>query len=390
MNLKSLYDSIEEEIIAWRRWFHQRPEVSYEERETAAEIRRTLEGMGIPCEELPPNHGIAATIRGSGAGKTIAMRADIDALPVREETGLPFASENEGVMHACGHDAHIAMLLGAAKALNQVRDELNGTVKLVFQVAEEVGGGSDEVLEYFDAIGGIDGVIGLHIWSTIPEGQILLLPGTVFAGGKSYDVTIHGRGGHGGRPDLTNDPIKAACDLAMKFTSIPSNFYDVLDHSVVNVGRIASGTQGNIIPSEARLQGGIRWYKDGGADKIVETMRRMAAGVGTTHGVRCEMAFSIGVPPVVNDPGMVERAKALLPEVAGLRLADQTDPICAGDNYGYYLEKYPGFYGILGAGREGEEPYPQHHPKFDLDKRSFRKGSEFMARCAVDFLARGA
>jgi len=386
MEIKKLFDNHEQEVIENRRWFHRHPEVPFEEKETSERICQKLEEMGIPYEKLLPNYGIVATIEGGKKGKTIALRADIDALPVSEETGLPFASENPGKMHACGHDAHAAMLLGAAYALNEVKQDLCGTVKCVFQVAEEIGGGYQEVLDYFENIGGIDGIIGLHIWSAIPEGQILLHPGAVFAGALGYTAKINGKGGHGARPDQTHDPIKAACELALKFASIPSNFYDVLDHSVVNVGIIQAGTLGNIIPPEAMLQGGMRWYKDGGGDKILEVMERMAEGVGIAHHVTCTVSTTGGVPPVVNNIPMIEKAKALLGDMDGLRIADQTDPICAGDNYGYMLQAYPGFYGILGGGKPDEEIYPQHHPKFDLDEKAFRKGAEFMTRYAINFL----
>lgn len=386
MEIKNLFDDYENEIIENRRWFHQHPEVSLKERETSEKIKEELDKMGISYEDLPPNYGVVATIKGGRPGRTLAIRADIDALPVKEETGLPFSSQYEGVMHACGHDAHAAMLLGAAKVLNEIKEELSGTVKCVFQVAEEIGLGYREVLDYFESIGGVDGVIGLHIWSAIPEGQILLYPGAVFAGGLGYHITVRGKGGHGARPDLTHDPIKAACDLVLKITSIPSNFYDVLDHSVVNVGKIEAGTLGNIIPAEAHLAGGIRWYKPGGDKAIMVRLQEMAKGVGMIHNVECEVTVDGGVIPVMNNLEMIAQAKKLLPAVEGLREADQTDPICAGDNYGYIINEYPGFYGILGAGKPDTEIFPQHHCKFDLDEKAFRKGAEFMVRYAIDFL----
>ena len=182
------------------------------------------------------------------------------------------------------------------------------------------------------------------------------------------------------------DPIKAACEMVLKFSSIPSNFYDVLDHSVVNVGRIEAGTIGNVFPSEAMIYGGYRWYKPGGDDVILEKMRQIADGVSRMYGVDYKLNVVGGVPPVSNNADLIARAKGLVKDVDGLESADQTDPICAGDNFGYILEKYKGFYGVLGAGKKGETVYPQHHCKFDLDETAFRKGSEFMVRFAIDFL----
>ena len=221
---------------------------------------------------------------------------------------------------------------------------------------------------------------GLHIWSAIPEGEILLIPGSVFAGGKGYELKVIGQGGHGGRPDLVKDPIKAACEMVLKLSSIPSNFYDVLDHSVVNVGTHRGGHDRKCVPSEAMIYGGYRWYKTrwGRSDpgENASDCQRPARCTGVDY----ELTVIGGVPPVSNNAGLIARAKELVKDVDGLRFPRQTDPICAGDNFGYILEKYKGFYGVLGAGKKGETVYPQHHCKFDLDEKSFRKGSEFMVR----------
>ena len=380
------YKEVEAYIIEMRRWFHAHPELSLEEKETSAKIKEELTKMDISFEELKPNYGIVATIEGVETGKTIVVRGDIDALPVKEDTGLDFASKNEGLMHACGHDAHIAMLLGTAKVLKSFQKELHGTVKLFFQVAEEVGKGVEEALAYFDTIGGVDQVIGLHIWSTMPEGEILLIPDAVFAGGSGFECKIHGQGGHGARPDLVNDPIKAACDLVLQISSIPSNYYDVLDHSVVSVGAIHSGTVGNVFPSEAVIKGTTRYYKEGGQKKLEKIMENMCEGVGKIHDVDVELIYTGGVIPVMNNRKMIERARVLVNDVEGLVVSLQTEPICAGDNFGYILEKYDGFYGVLGAGKREGYNYPQHHCQFDIQEESLRKGSEFMTRYVLDYL----
>lgn len=387
MDITGLCQGAERDIIAMRRWFHQHPELSFQEKRTEKKICEELEKMQIPYEKLPVNHGVMATIQGAQPGKTLAIRADIDALPVKEDTGLTFASKNEGVMHACGHDAHAAMLLGAAGVLNGMKDTLHGTVKCLFQVAEERGGGYQEALDYFETIGGIDAIIGLHIWSGIPQGEILLIPGAVFAGAFGFSVDVRGKGGHGARPDLTRDPVRAACDLVLKLSAIPSNFYDVLDHSVVVTPVIKTGsTLGNIIPGDVRLEGGVRWYKPGGGEALLEIMQRIGRGVGEAYGVECEVQRTSGVPPVMCHPALVEQARELVPDIEGLALATDSEPVCASDNYGYLVEKYPGFYGILGGGKHDEEVYPQHHQKFDIDEAALRKGTEFMVRFAADFL----
>lgn len=386
MDIGKFFKEQEDYIIEMRRWFHRHPEISFEEEQTSAKIREELDKMGVEYKLLEPNHGLVAIINGDKTNKTIAVRADIDALPVAEETGFEFESKNQGKMHACGHDAHISMLLGAVKALNEVKDELNGRVVCVFQAAEEVGGGFQEILDFFESIGGVDEVIALHIWSTLPEGEILLIPGPVFAGASGFTVDVIGQGGHGARPDLVKDPIKAACDLVLKFSSIPSNYYDVLDHSVVTTCMINSGTMGNIFPSTAKITGSMRFFKYNGNVEIEKAMKRMAEGVGIVHDVKCDLQFRKGINAIINDAGMIERARGLVDDIDGLEVSPQTDPICASDNYGFLLEKYKGFYGILGAGSKTEYNYPQHHPKFCLEESTFRKGSEFMTRYVIDYL----
>lgn len=375
-------------IIEQRRIFHQYPEVSLKEEKTSQRIRAELDKMGIPYEELPPNHGLVATIKGGKPGdKMIGVRADIDALPVTEECDVSYKSKIEGVMHACGHDAHIAMLLGVARVLTDYRENLAGTVKLIFQSAEEIGLGYQEVLDYLDRTGGVDRLIGLHIWGTLPEGEILLIPGSVFAGGSGFTITVKGQGGHGARPDLTRDPIKAACDMVLKMASIPSNMYDVLDHSVVSSCKIESGTLGNIFPDTATILGTTRYYKDGGGEKLIEHINRIGKGVGIAYDVDIDVQIRGGIPPVYNQPELIPRARELVDEIEGLKVSPQQDPICAGDNFGCLLHRYPGFYGVLGA--ENKEigcSWPQHNTKFNVDESALRKGCEFMASYVADYL----
>jgi len=374
------------ELLRLRRWFHAHPEPSLQEEQTARKIAEELDALGIPHEALPPGYGLVAVITGQEGGPAVALRADMDALPIAEKTGLPFSSVNPGYMHACGHDAHVAMLLIAARALHETRDDWKGTVYCFFQPAEEIGQGHTEALEWLERRGGAGAVFGLHIWSLLPEGELLLLPGAVFAGLMSYVVTITGRGGHGGRPDLVRDPVKAACDLVLKYAAIPSNFYDVLDPCVVNVGYMEAGTVGNVFPSCAKIHGGIRWFKPGGEEKITDVMRRIASGVGIAYNVECEVDAFGAHPPVYNDPALVEKGRALVPGIEGLRLSRQTEPIVAGDNMSFYLQRYPGFYGILGAGKPGAEIFPHHHECFDVDESALPKGAEFLARSALEFL----
>lgn len=386
MDLKTLCAEAENYIVDMRRWFHRHPEISQKEAETSRKIQGELAAMGVPFEVLSDGIAVAAVIEGGKRGRRIAVRADIDALPVTEDTGLPFASENEGVMHACGHDAHTAMLLGAARVLRQVREELCGTVYLLFQSAEEVALGVDEVLEYLSRIGGVDELFGLHIWSGVPSGELKLIPGPLFTGGNAFYINITGRGGHGARPDLVQDPVKAACDLVMHLSAIPSNFYDVLDNSVVSVGVVQAGTLENVFPTSAFVSGTTRSYKIGGREKLQEIIRRKCEGIATIHNVEVDVKFNTGVVPVINDENMIARARLLVGNIDGLELCPDPDPIPAGDNIGFLMNAYKGFYGILGGAIPGRPFYPHHHAKFDIDESAMRKGTEFIARYVCDFL----
>jgi amidohydrolase len=388
MDISQLCRKTEEKLVAWRREFHAHPELSLQEVWTSARIKEELAGMGIPSEIVPGTHSLVGVVEGASPGKTMALRADIDALPMQEENDVPYKSRVDGAMHACGHDAHIAMLLGAASVLGELRASLKGKVMLCFQSAEEIGFGAAELIDYLDARGGVDQIIALHIWSSIKEGTIMLLDGPTMAGAVGFDIDVKGQGGHASRPDLARDPIRPACDLVLKITSIPSNFYDVLDHSVVHVGMIQGGTQGNIFPNRALVRGGFRYFKSEGKDKIMSYIRQIAAGVAETYGVEAEVKpFGGSVPPVLNHRDSVARARALVPQVEGLEIDDTQQPICASDNYGYFLLKYPGFYGFLGAMNEKKGiVWTQHHTRFDIDEAALRKGCEFMCRYALDFL----
>lgn len=386
MDIKSLCTQAEPYIIEMRRWFHLHPEVSLKEVDTSKKIREELDKMGIPYDILADNIGVVATIKGGKPGKKIGIRADIDALPVIEDTGLDFKSQNEGVMHACGHDAHAAMLLGVAKVLNECKENLSGSALLIFQSAEELALGVQEVLDYLSEKGGVDAVFGTHIWSAIPSGEIKLIPGPLFTGGNAFYIHLYGKGGHGARPDLIRDPVKAACDLVLQLSAIPSNYYNVLDNSVVSVGCVQAGTFENVFPGEAFVSGTTRHYKPGGADKLKAIISRMCEGVARIHDVEIDCQFNTGVIPVINDEEMISQARQLVSNVDGLELHSDMNPVPAGDNIGFLMNAYKGFYALLGGGIPGAEIYPQHHAKFDVDESAFRKGTEFMVNYVCDFL----
>lgn len=390
MDVKQHMLDLEPTIIAWRREFHQYPELSYQEEKTVSLICEKLEEMAIPYQILRDRHGVIGILDSGRPGATVGLRADYDGLAVEETLDLEYKSKHPGMMHACGHDAHVAMVLGAGKALKDCMDEWSGRVLLIFQAAEEIGGGWEEVVEGLEALGGVDYLTGLHIWTLHPTGEIMLKPQELFCGGDGFRVTFSGQGGHGARPDLVRDPIKAACDMVLKLSSIPSNFYDVLDHSVVSVGQIHSGTAANIFPYEAYIEGTTRYYKPGGGDKIREHMIRMAKGVAAAYNVEADVRFAGTILPVYNEPSAIEEGKAAVAEMDDLKLHLPEELISGGDDFGMILNKYPGFYGVLGCRNEEIGAcYAHHTTTFKIDEAALRLGSEFMVRYSLRCLAKG-
>ncbi|MDR3231452.1 MAG: amidohydrolase [Synergistaceae bacterium] len=388
MDVSQICQKYEKEVIEWRREFHMHPELSLQEAWTSNRIKEELNELGIPFETVAGTHGFVGVVEGARPGKTIALRADMDALPMLEENDAPYKSRIDGAMHACGHDAHVAMLLGAGAVLRELRASFKGKILLCFQSAEEIAAGASELIDYLESGGGVDQVIALHVWADIEAGKILLLDGPAMAGAVGMEICVKGRGGHASRPDLARDPIKPACEMVLKMASIPSNFYDVLDHSVVYFGKIQGGTMGNIFPDQATISGGCRFFRAEGKEAIVAHARRIAEGVARAWDVEIEVKTPrASLPPVVNHHQPVLRARELVSLVEGLTLDETDRPLCASDNYANFLLKYPGFYGFLGARNEDKGiVWTQHNTRFDVDETILRKGYEFMCRYALDFL----
>lgn len=386
MNIGEVCKKYEDYVIGMRRTIHRRPELSKQEKQTSELIQKELARMGIPYETVDGLNVIGWLGKGE-SGKRIAIRADMDALPVQEKTGLPFTSECEGVMHACGHDAHTAMLLGTAAVLKEAEEELKGLVYLCFQTAEEEHSGAQQIVPWLKTRGGVDQVIGLHIWPGAKEGEILLLSGPCMAGCIGYHVDLLGEGGHGSRPDLVRDPVKAACDLVLKFSSIPGNFYDITDPCVVSTGYVKAGTMGNVFPSSACIEGSCRYFKMGGELEIIEKMQMMVDGVAKAYGVEGKMEIWPPYLPVVNTPELVETAKKTVEEVDGLSVGHVDGLIMASENFSEFLKEFPGFFGLLGCRNEAEgKLYELHSDQFDLDERAMRKGYEFTSRYAYEYV----
>ena len=389
MTIKELIAQNEDYIIEMRREFHMHPELSYQEERTSRRICEELEKMNIQYEVVG-RRNVIGIINKNKAGKKIAIRADIDALPVCEEVDLPFKSQTPGVMHACGHDGHTAMLLGIAKSLNELKDELNGSVYLCFQVAEEVGGGAaEECVEYLQAHGGVDQAIGTHLMGQMPVGLIGIPDGAMMAGNTGFKIKVHGVGGHGSRPDLAVDPIRPACDILLKVQAIPVNRHDPFSTVVVSPCMINAVTKNNIIPNDAEIEGNLRFFKAGEDIEVIDLMRKIAENVAAAYGCTAEVERVIMAPlPVVNDKEAAAAGRALAAE-QGLTVLPQGDPATGSDDYAAFVHAFKGFYCVVGAKSDLPGTSGNHHnANFAIDEASLKVGATFMGEYAYNFLTK--
>ena len=373
-------------LVAWRRRLHTLAEVGMELPRTRGFLEDVLKEMGLVPRHLAT--GLAADLEGVRPGGTLMLRSDMDALPLAEETGLPFACP-EGAMHACGHDAHMAMLLGAAALLVERREDLSGTVRFLFQPGEEQGRGAAALIAA-GALWGVDGVCGLHVGRLFPElasGQVGLRSGTAMASMDRFEVVLKGRGTHGAMPHGGIDPIVMAGEFVGILQTLVSRETPATRPAVVSVGRIHGGSAFNIIPGEVRLEGTFRAVTPEDRERLARRVDELARGVAALHGGEAEVLWEKGAPPVVNHRGFTEAfrrsaGKVLPPE----DLVDLEAPTLVGEDMALYLERVPGVFFFLGGG----EGYPHHHSRFDLDEEVLWRGSALFARFALDFGAEGA
>ena len=368
---------VDEDVVAWRRHLHRHPEVSFSEHETSAWVAGLLEGFGLAVQR-PTETSVVARLRGSQPGPTVALRADIDALPIQEDSGVEFASERPGAMHACGHDGHTAMLLGAASQL-VARDLPAGEVRFIFQHAEELAPGGARELVSAGVMEGVDLIYGCHLWTPLAYGKVAAVPGPFMAAADFFALTITGRGGHAGLPHTAVDTIACAAELVGSLQHIVARRIDPLEPAVVTIGSLHAGDAPNVIPGEAVLTGTTRSFDPGVRALIPKLIDEVARGVCAAHGADHELDFQFGYRPVVND----ERATRLVREAIGPDELVDIDPIMGGDDFSAFLAEAPGCYAFIGAGGE----YPHHHPRFVIDERALATGTRLHVDVALRALA---
>ncbi|WP_085506898.1 M20 metallopeptidase family protein [Thalassobacillus devorans] len=369
---KDIYTAIDEsyeEMIEIRRYLHQYPEVSFQEEKTAKYIADTYEKLGIPYEANIGGNGVIARLKGGRPGKTIALRADFDALPIQEENDVPYKSKNEGAMHACGHDGHTAVLLTLAKVLINYQDKIPGTVVFLHQHAEEYApGGAKPILES-GAIDDVDAVFGTHLWATTPLGTIETTKGAFMAGADRFEITIKGKGGHGAQPHLTKDALVIGSQLVTSLQQIVSRRLDPLKTAVVTVAQFESGTAFNVIADSAKLTGTVRTFDSEVQETIIKEMERITQSACIPYEADYDFDYYKGYPPVINHAAEAALILDEAPEADASLTTREIEPSMAGEDFAYYLLEKPGAFYFTGAKIEGHE-YPHHHPKFDINERA--------------------
>jgi len=378
---------VQQRVVEWRRYFHENPEPALKEFRTAKKVEETLRSFKIETKMMAGGIAVRGFLRGGKPGKTIALRADIDALPMAEETHLPFQSKNPGIFHGCGHDAHTAMLLGAAQILAAMRSEISGNVVFIFQPAEETGEGArkmvaEEVLEKVDA------VFGVHILAAFPSGTLHIKSGPLMAAGDFFDVKISGKGGHGGMPQATVDPIAIASQAIAAIQTVVSREIDPLESSVVSICRIQGGSAYNIIPDFATFGGTLRSHSPELREYLPKRVEEIIRGVTAAMRGSYEFTLHKRFPATANDEKMTSFVARIARELMGADKIFPMKPLMGSEDFSYYLEKVPGAYVFLGgANKEKGIVYPQHHPKFDLDEDTLPFGTALHVAVARDYLA---
>jgi hippurate hydrolase len=368
-----------------RRHLHQNPELGFEEHLTSAYIAEKLDELGISYDSGLATTGILATIGPATGTPCIALRADIDALPLEERTGLPFSSAKPGVMHACGHDGHVAMLLGAAALLKKV--DLVGQVKLIFQPAEESGGGAEAMINE-QALTGVDMIFGGHIDRHFKVGEIAVQPGIICAFTDEFRIEIRGRGGHAAKPHETVDSIVVASLLVMAIQTLVSRETNPSYPSVVTVGKIRGGSARNVIADLTVLEGTIRTTHPQTRTDLFNGLERMVTAIGTLHQADTSISFEEGYKPVVNHPEATELAERAAIKTSGQEMVRKLPhPSMGGEDFSYYLDKIPGCFVRFGARKDGSAEAPAHSPTFDFDEGVLSVGASFLARLALEAMA---
>jgi hippurate hydrolase len=376
-----------DELIAIRRHLHRYPELSLHETETAALVARELGKLGLKVRTGVGGHGVVADLAGGEPGRTVALRADMDALPILEETGLEFASARPGVMHACGHDAHTAILLGAAKLLSRMADRLRGNVRFIFQPAEEINAGAKAMIGD-GALEGVAEIYGLHNLPTLPAGRIATCAGPMMGSVDRLEISLEGKGGHGAIPDQCVDPVVCASHVIMALQTIASRELSPFDAAVVTIGSLQAGDMNNVIPQRAELTGTIRTFDPRVKAGMPERVERLVTSIAAGFRCRAEVRVIDQTPVLVNRGPQTRLVDEAADETIGAANRVPAAPTMAGEDFSVYLEHVPGCFFWLGSGpkENAEQAHGLHHPKYVLNEDCIPTGAALLANIACKAL----
>ncbi|QZZ20677.1 amidohydrolase [Leptothermofonsia sichuanensis E412] len=386
--IRAEIQALHPQIVEWRRHLHQWPELGFREQLTAEFVSQKLQAWGIEHQTGIARTGIVAVIPGTRPGPVLAIRADMDALPIQEENDVPYRSQHDGVMHACGHDGHTAIALATACYLSQHRDSFAGTVKLIFQPAEEGPGGAKPMIEAGVLNNpDVDAIIGLHLWNFLPLGTVGIRSGPLMAAVELFDCTISGKGGHGAIPQHSIDSIVVGAQVVSALQTIVARNVDPIESAVVTVGKFHAGTANNVIAANARLSGTVRYFNPQYEGFFGDRIQQIIQGICQAHGASFDLEYRSLYPPVIND----DRIASMIRSVAEHVVETPTGivPQCqtmGGEDMSFFLQQVPGCYFFLGSANLSRGlSFPHHHPQFDFDETALGMGVEIFVRCVEKF-----
>lgn len=361
--------ALQDEVIAWRRYLHSKPELSFHEYETAAFVYETLQSFGNLILSRPTKTSVMARLVGAQPGSVLAVRADMDALPITEENDVAFVSKNKGVMHACGHDGHTAMLLGTAKVMSKFQAQLKGEIRFLFQHAEESPPGGAEEMVQAGVLDGVDHIIGAHLWSPLEVGKVGIINGPAMAGGDIFTITINGKGGHAGVPHELVDSIAVGSQAVTNLQHIVSRNTDPLESVVLSITKFIGGSASNVIPESVEITGTVRYFENSQRERVPALMERIVKGITDAHGASYDFQYLYGYRPVINDEMLTKLAEETVRDLYGEGAIAHLQPVMAGEDFSSYLQQTPGCFLLIGAGnKEKGIIYPHHHPRFAIDE----------------------
>jgi amidohydrolase len=384
-------DAVRDTVVRWRRHLHQHPELSFQEKNTAQFVFDTLRSFGALELSRPTATSVVARLRGAKSGPVLAIRADMDALPIHERTSHDFRSTNPGVMHACGHDGHTAMLLGAAKILSEHQARIRGEIRFIFQHAEELPPGGAQELVDAGVMNGVDAVIGAHLWSLLEAGKVGVITGAAFAAPDNFDLIIRGSGGHAAAPHHTVDSIAVAAQVVTNLQHLVSRNIDPLDSVVVSVTRLIAGSAYNVIPQSAELAGTFRTLDPELRERVPQLMERIIRGICAAHGATYEFRVIPGYRPVVNEARTAEFLREMVRHAVGEEALADLRPTMGAEDFSAYQAKAPGTFILVGARNEPHGiVHPHHHECFDLDEDALDIGTRIFVAAGLEFADRMA